>query len=142
MVPGKYLYFPFTLEHHLDQSVDVFGFLRFFPNFSKNNIGIQTAPDVHGLFILVFVFVADKADLVGMHEVISVCQIYLLISQFDPNQLLHQLIPPTLHDFKGRVELGVQNPQENEPLISDRMKRQLFYLMVAHGVVLEGKFTI
>ena len=141
MVAGEYFDLPLSLKHHLDQGVDVFRLLGLFPHLSKHNVRVYAAPDVDGRIFL-YVFVAHQADFVGVHEVIAMSQVDLFIPQLHPDQLLHQLVAPALHDLQGGVELCVQNPKENEPLISDEVQWEFFDFVVAHGVVLEGKLTI
>lgn len=44
VVSGKDLNLPFAFENHLDDVIEIFWFLRFFPHFSKYHIIIKSMP--------------------------------------------------------------------------------------------------
>lgn len=77
-----------------------------------------------------------------MHKVIPMSQINLPIPQLDPGNLIHQLIPPCLHNLNRRVHLRVQNPQENKPLIRNQVQGDSSNLRIPHRIILQRKLTI
>lgn len=89
MVSGKNLQFPFPFEDHLYYAVNVLGFLGFLSDFPKNNIGIDALAQHHGLAVFALIFVAHEAELIGVHEVVAMSQVHFLVSELDPDNLLH-----------------------------------------------------
>ena len=58
MIPGEHLDLLFAFEDHFDDRVEIFGLLRFFSDFPKDHIGIDSRAQHHGLPIFPGVFVA------------------------------------------------------------------------------------
>lgn len=85
MITSKDLKFSFPFENHLNDAVDIFWFLRFFPNLPKNSIGIDSMPEEHGFSIFPRIFIPNKTNLIRMHKIVSMCKINFLISKFYPN---------------------------------------------------------
>lgn len=77
-----------------------------------------------------------------MHEVIPVGQVDLLVFQLHPDDLLHQLIAPLLHDLQRGVKLTVQDPQKDEALVREQMKWNPSNLAIGHGIVLKRELAI
>ncbi len=86
--------------------------------------------------------VADETDLVGMHEVVAMSEVYLFIFKFHPNHFFHQLVAPPLHDLKRSIKLTVQDPKEDEAFIREEVQRNAGDFAVGHSVILKGEFAV
>ena len=147
MVSCEYFYLFVAFEHYVYYWVYVFWFLGFLTDLGKNCVPTDTLPHFQPillLFILLFLlaFVADKARLKAVHEIVAMSQTDFLIFQLDPNNFLDQFVTPLLHDLKRGIELTIQNPQEDEALVWQQIQRNPSNLAVGHGVVFKWKFAI
>lgn len=95
-----------AFEHYIDNRIDIFRLLRFLPNLGKKGVPADTFVKFVGRETF-FWLVTHQANLEGMHEVVTMSQIYLVILELDPHKLLDELIPPLLHYLQGGVKLTV-----------------------------------
>ena len=86
--------------------------------------------------------VADQAHLVGVHEVEAVGEEDLLVLELDPDQLIHQLVPPLVHNLETLPKLGVEDPQEDEAVVGQLLNLDVGDVAVAHGVVLQAELAV
>lgn len=95
--------------------------MGFLADLGKNCVPAYALPHFQSflllLLLLLLAFVADKAGLKAMHEIVAMSQADFFIFELDPDNFLDQFIAPLLHDLKGGIELAIQNPQEDETLI-------------------------
>ena len=139
MVSCEYLYLFAAFEHYVDDWVYVLGLLGFLADLGKNCVPAYALPHFQSflllLLLLLLAFVADKAGLKAMHEIVAMSQADFFIFELDPDNFLDQFIAPLLHDLKGGIELAIQNPQEDETLIWQQIEGDPSNLAIGHGVV-------
>jgi hypothetical protein len=86
VVSCKYLYLSASLEHNIDEAVEIFRFLGLLAYLGKDSIPTNTLPHLELLLILSFLaFISHQADLIRVHEVVPVGQIDLFVFEFDPD---------------------------------------------------------
>lgn len=112
MISREDLYLFISLEHDINNRIDILRLLRFLSNLRKDSVPTDTLPDLHLLLRLdiLLAFIANQTDLIGMHEVISMRQVNLLVFQLHPNDLFHKLVAPLLHNLYGSIQLTIEDP--------------------------------
>jgi hypothetical protein len=71
-----------------------------------------------------------------------VSQVDFLVFNLNPDNLINQLISPTIHQFDGCFQLCVENPQEDESAVWQSVNAYLSNIFVAHCVVLQVKLAV
>ena len=79
--------------------------------------------------------VADEANFIGMEEVVAKAYKNFLILQFDPCDLINDLVAPLVQALVAYLDVAGQHPEEAEAAFLKFFYLEVHYFSVAHCVV-------
>lgn len=140
MISSKKFNFFRCRHHQFNKVIKLFRFLGFFSDLSKNNI--------IGYFRVVFNnfswwrLIANKTNFKWVHKIISMRKWNFSIFEFNPDNLVYDLVAPFLNHFVGHIKLCIKNPDKNEPFFGQSFNSQIHDFLVAHSIIIKVKFRV
>lgn len=110
--------------------INLFRFLALSPSQAKNNIRN------HFFLNLQVSLNPNQTSFFSMLKPISMTFGYFIIASFlNPNNLIHILVPPVIHQLQGDSVLGIDSPKEQKSFFLQLGHRQGFDQLVRKGFI-------
>ena len=132
--PPKYLQIKTIWHQLLYILVDLLRLLALAPPVTENNVLC------HSLLQLTSVtFDTNEASFLGMLQVVAMTLSYLAIDRLlDPGNRVDQLVTPLLHQLDSKHVLGIDRPDDHDPILLQFVDRNPLDPLITERFILNG----